>query len=109
MKPSAKAWSLERSIVSAQLKHFVAEKAAVASAAAKAEEKEMLPEFKTFFAAAEKGDWLRMSNSFEDVRRPALQGEGGVSKACVLRPIEWSTALEIWGAIEQCAGGEEKY
>jgi len=109
MKPSAKTWSLERSIVSAQLKHFVAEKAALASAAAKAEEKEMLPEFKTFIAAAEKGDWLRMSNRFEDLRRPASQGEGSASKACVLRPIEWSTALEIWGAFEQFAGGGEKY
>jgi hypothetical protein len=109
MKTSTKTWSLDRSIVSDQLKHFVAEKAAVASAAAKAEEKEMLPEFKTFFAAAEKGDWLRMSNSFEDLRRPALPGEGSVSKACVLRPIAWSTALEIWGALEQFAAGEEKY
>src|SRR5262245_27788544 len=59
---STKSWSLGTSKVSEQLKHFVAEKEVQASAAAKTKGEEMLPEFKSIFAAAAKGNWRTMIN-----------------------------------------------
>src|SRR6185312_1560360 len=66
---SKKPTPLDQSPASAQLKHFIAEKKAQATAAAAAEKQEMLPEFKTIFAAAEKGDSQTVSNSFEDLKQ----------------------------------------
>lgn len=63
----------DQSPASNQLKHFVAEKKAQATAAAAAEGKEMLPEFTTIFAAAEKGDWRTISNVFQDLRSLAAK------------------------------------
>ena len=54
-KNASTKWSLKRSAASAQLKSFVAEKEAQADAAARAEGKKMLPEYKALFAAAAKG------------------------------------------------------
>src|SRR5215467_13486011 len=62
---------LDRSPASNQLKHFIAEKKAQATAAAAKEGQEMLPEFKSIFAAAERGDWETISNTFDDLRRVA--------------------------------------
>ena len=68
-------WSLKRSAASAQLKSFVAEKEAQADAAARAEGKELLPEYKAFFAAAAKGDWPTVHSTFIALSRRAPQYE----------------------------------
>ena len=70
---SKKPTPLDQSPVSAQLKHFIAEKKAQATAAAVADKQEMLPEFQTIFAAAENGNWQRVSNTFEDLERFSKQ------------------------------------
>ncbi len=99
-------WSLDRSAVSAQLKHFVAEKEAQANAAAKAEGKEMLPEFKALFAAAATGDCQTVTNFFSDMLKRHPQ-YGGHDQS--LRGAAWQPALEISGTFEQFTGGDEKY
>jgi len=65
--------------VAAQLKSFVAEKEAQANAATN----KMPSEFKTFFAAAEKNDWLAVSNQFEDFRKHAGQYEHAAKQTSV--------------------------
>src|ERR1039458_4278740 len=55
--------SLKNPEVAAQLKSFVAEKAAQANAVTN----QMPPEFKSFFDAAEKGNWPAVSNMFWDL------------------------------------------
>jgi hypothetical protein len=67
---------LDQSPASGQLKHFIAEKKAQATAAAATEKQEMLPEFKEIFAAAEKGDWETVSNRFEGSREFATKYSG---------------------------------
>lgn len=66
---------LEQSPVSGQLKHFIAEKKAQATAAA-ADKVEMLPEYKEIFAAAEKGDWVTVSNEFQSLKSFSTQYSG---------------------------------
>lgn len=114
---------LDQSPVSNQLKHFIAEKKAQATAAAAARGHEMLPEFKTIFAAAEKGNWLTISNVFVDLRgleakygdgrtattpkessisnavadlRSGMRGDEAKSER--LHGTEWEAVKEIWGA-----------
>jgi hypothetical protein len=108
MKTSS--WSLEHSAVSAQLKRFIAEKLAQVRSEIRAIGHEMSPEFKFLFAAAEKGDWRGATNSLAAIRRSwQQQGESSGSKSCAVYPVEWSAALEIAGALEEFATGEEKY
>jgi hypothetical protein len=108
-KPPAAAWSFDKSEASAPLKAFVAEKEAQANAVAKAEGGDMLPEFKSLFAAAGKGDWLTVSNIFADLHNHAPQYEhSGVSDPR-LRGSQWQALIETEGALEQFANGDEKY
>lgn len=100
-------WSLGRSAVSAQLKHFVAEKEAQANAAAVAEGKELPPEFKEFFAAAAKGDWQTVTNSFGHVARQVMSQNKVEYQR--LHGAWWQPAMEVCGAFEQFTGGDEKY
>src|SRR5436189_6340995 len=58
---------LDYSSISDQLKRFAAEKRAQAIAAAQAEAREMLPEFKSLFAAAEQGDWPAMQHIWQEL------------------------------------------
>jgi hypothetical protein len=102
-------WSLKRSEASAQLKSFVADKEAQANAAARAEGKEMLPEYKALFAAAAKGDWPIVHNTFTVLSRRAPQYEHRGPSDERLTGIQWQTVLETYGAIEDFAGGEDKY
>ena len=94
---------LDQSPVSGQLRHFIAEKKAQATAAAKAKGQELLPETKTLFAAAEKGDWLTVSNVFNDLRVRATQfnGDGPMDKR--LHGTEWETVKETFGAFNYLA------
>ncbi|MGA2801988.1 MAG: hypothetical protein ABSE97_06440 [Verrucomicrobiota bacterium] len=108
-KPPASSWSLDQSEASAPLKAFISEKETQANAAVKAEGQEMLPEFKSFFVAAGKGDWLTVSNMFMDFRNRAPQYEHPGASDPRLRGIQWQALLEIYGMFEDFANGDEKY
>src|SRR5438477_443205 len=107
VKSSPEGWSLERSDVASQLNRFVTEKEAQAIAGTKSEGKEMLPEFKSLFAAARKGDWMSISNIWEDLRARAPQYEGSGPKDMQLHGTAWSTVLETWGAFGNIVMGGE--
>ena len=108
-KDSPEAWSIERSEVGDQLKRFVAEKEAQAYASAKPEGREVLPEYKAMFAAAAKGDWLSISNLWEDMRKRAPQYDDPGPKDDRLHGTGWQTMLEIWGSFGHFAIVGEKY
>ena len=130
---------LDKSPVSKHLRHFIAEKKAQASVAAAAEGKEMLPEFKSLFAAAERGDWDTINNIFRDLRRiqaqypdrdrtTAPEGfsvsntvanlrsrvseyRGEEAKSRRLHGTQWEAVREVWGAFDCLASdvGMDKY
>jgi hypothetical protein len=101
--------SIKNPEVATQLKSFVAEKEAQANAAAKADGKGMPPEYKTFFAAAEKGDWLTISNMFWKLggHNGAFDTTGPVD--FTFRGGRWEAAKEIWGAFCYFGEEDEKY
>ena len=87
-----------------QLKSFVAAKEAQANASTN----NMPASFKTFFVAAEKGDWLTVSNLFEYVGQH--NGQFLSSKPPDLpRGTAWDALQEIWGIYAAFAEGDEKY
>ena len=88
-----------------QLKQFVAEKQSQVVASTN----EAAPGFAPFFAAAERGDWLAISNRFSDLRNHAGQYEHAGQTDERLRGTKWQAVLETYGAFEEFAGGEEKY
>ncbi len=97
--------SLKNPEVATQLKSFVAEKEAQANTATN----QMPSEFKSFFNAAEKGDWLAISNAFEyfrtrsgDFYHPGPNDER-------LRGVQWQAVKETWGAFAAFGEGDEKY
>ena len=102
-------WSLEQSSASAELKRFVSEKLAQVRAEPRAAGHEMASEFKALFAAAERGDWRMVSDSLKEAQNGMQQDRTDSSKARVVYPVEWSAALEIAGAFEQFAAGDENY
>ena len=108
-KQTASFQSLKNPEVAAQLKSFVAEKEAQAQASAKADGKKMLPEFKSFFAAAEKGDWLTVSNAFEDFRKRSGDFDHPGPTDERLRGVQWQAVKETWGAFAAFGEGDEKY
>ena len=89
----------------AQLKSFVAEKEAQANAATN----EIPSEFHAFFAAAAKGDWLRVSNMFVEFRKHAGQYEHSGKTDKRLHGTAWQAVLETWGALDAFGEGDEKY
>jgi hypothetical protein len=89
----------------AQLKQFVAEKQAQANASTN----EPAPGFAPFFAAAQTGDWLAVSNAFSDLRQHAGQYEGSGKTDERLRGTRWQAIIETWGAFEAFGAGDEKY
>lgn len=101
-------WSLKHSVIAPQLKSFIAEKEAQANGAA-TNGQGMLPEFKPFFAAAAKGDWLAVSNAFEDFRNHAPQYDHSGRTDERLDGTAWEAVKEIWGTFDNLAVGEEKY
>src|SRR5204862_2793749 len=58
--------------------------------------------------AAAKGDWLTISNLWENLRRRAPQYEGRGPKDDRLHGTAWSTVLETWGAFGNIAMGGER-
>jgi len=69
----------------------------------------MPSEFKTFFAAAKRGDWLAVSNGFENFRKRShdYDGPGPVDER--LSGTSWQAVKEVWGAFAAFAWGDEKY
>ena len=97
--------SIKNPEVVAQLKSFVAEKEAQANASTN----EAAPGFAPFFAAAERGDWLAVSNSFQDLRQHAGQYQNSGKTDERLRGPKWQAIIEIWGAFYYFGAGDEKY
>jgi hypothetical protein len=97
--------SLKNPEVAARLKSFVAEKEAQANAATN----QMPSEFQAFFAAAEKGDWPAVSNTFVEFRKHAGQYEHSGKTDERLRGTAWQAELETWGALDAFGEGDEKY
>ena len=91
--------------VVAQLKSFVAEKEAQANAATNAS----APGYAPFFAAVERGDWLGVSNAFNDLRQHAGQYEHTGKTDERLRGTKWQDIIETWGAFDAFGAGDEKY
>jgi hypothetical protein len=97
--------SLKNPEVAAQLKSFVAEKEAQANAATN----QMPSEFKSFFNAAAKGDWLTVSNTFLEFRKHAGQYDHSGKTDERLRGTAWQAVMETWGALDAFGEGDEKY
>lgn len=104
-RPATTLQSLKDPTVSNQLESFVAEKEAQANSATN----RMRPEFKTFFAAARRGDWPTVSNMFWDLARRNGQFEGATAPDFGLRGTQWEAAKEIWGGFEAFFVGDDKY
>ncbi len=102
---SASRESIKNPEVAVQLKSFIAEKEAQANAA----NSEPAPGFAPFFAAAERGDWLAVSNAFADFRNHAGQYEHSGKTDERLRGTKWQTIIEIWGALDAFGEGDENY
>ena len=105
-KKQAVLWqSIKNPEITAQLKSFVAEKEAQANASTN----EAPPGLAHFFAAAEKGDWLAVSNAFADFRKHAGQYEHSGKTDERLRGTRWQAIIEIWGAFDAFGEGDAKY
>lgn len=89
--------SLKDPATAAQLKKFVAEKKSQAYATAD----KPTPEFDEYFAAAQKGDWLTVSNHFGPLLKGAKRERWTGSRV--------ATLFEIDGTLEAFAAGDEKY
>src|SRR5208283_4724021 len=102
-KKNSTSWeSIKNPKVVAQLKSFVAEKEAQADAATNA----AAPGFAPFFASAERGDWLAVSNAFQDFRQHAGQYEHSGKTDERLRGPKWQAIIEIWGAFYFFGAGD---
>lgn len=102
--------SLKNPETAKQLKQFVAEKEAQAKAAATAEGKRIAPQFRPFFSAAEKGDWLTVSNMFQNLMpRTGQVDSSGPYDLEDLRNTQLQALKEIWGAFDEFSEGNEKY
>ena len=91
--------------VSIQLKDFVAQKMAQANSATN----EPAPGFAPYFAAAQKGDWLTVSNLFKDFANHAPQYQHSGTNDARLSGTTWAAVAEIWGALDAFGEGDQKY
>ncbi|HEY1663443.1 MAG TPA: hypothetical protein VGI03_13575 [Verrucomicrobiae bacterium] len=91
--------------VVSQLKSFVSEKEAQANASTNA----VVPGYASFFAAAQKGDWLAVNHAFKDFRNHAGQYEHSGKTDERLRGTKWQAVMEVWGTLDSMAEGNEKY
>jgi hypothetical protein len=109
-KQAATFQPLNNSEVAAQLKSFVAEKEVEADAAIKAGGQVMPADFKDFFAAAGKGDWLAVSNKFWDLgKRIGHLDETARPNFAYAHGTQWEAVKEVWGAFDAFNEGAEKY
>jgi beta-lactamase regulating signal transducer with metallopeptidase domain len=111
---SQKSWSLKHSAVSAQLKSFIAAKQKQANNLLALDENDYfkrsnasnlkIPDCRPFFTAAAKGDWLSVSNQFQELGKTTAG-----KQAVYFRGRWWGSVLETYGAMEAFAVGDEKY
>ena len=92
-------------VVAAQLRSFVAEKEAQAYAATNP----IPAEFKPFFQAAERGDWLAVNNCFEEFHNHAGQYHNSGNTDPRLHGTAWQAVSETWGALAAFGQGDETY
>ena len=98
--------SLKDPATISQLKQFVAQKQAQAEAATNVS----FPGCAHFFAAAQKGDWRAVSNSFVKLREYAgPYTSSGKTNTLWLRGPRWEAVKEVWGAFDAFAEGDENY
>lgn len=95
--------SLKNPETGRQLKQFVAEKRLEISTVTN----EAAPGFEPFFADAANGNWLAVSNDFEELRKHAGQYGGSSQPDPRLRGPRWEAVKEIWGAFAAFAAGEK--
>jgi len=101
-------YPLQRSIVWDQLKRFAAEKRAYAESICAAEGKEMFPEIKAVYDAADKGDLETIAKTLDHLRWLAPGADHrDWSKYCLRS--QWCIAAEVWGAFSEFASPAEKY
>jgi hypothetical protein len=106
VKQKSSNWdSIKNPEVVALLKSFVAEKEAQANTSTN----EPVPAFAPYFAAAERGDWLTVSNIFQDLQQHAGQYQHSGPDDERLRGPKWQVVIEIWGALCFFGAGDEKY
>ena len=105
-KKESTSWeSIKNPEVVAQLKSFVAEKEAQVNAATNAD----VPEYAAYFAAAERGDWLAVSNLEADFHNHAGQYEHAGQTDERLRGTKWQAVIEIWGGLSAFNEGDVRY
>jgi hypothetical protein len=99
---------LRESSVWGELKRFVSEKRRLAEEMCVADAKEMLPEFKTVFDAAENGDLQRIENILGYLRwlQPGADHRD-LTKYCLRG--QWQIASEVWGVFREFGGGGQKF
>jgi RNA polymerase sigma factor (sigma-70 family) len=90
--------------ISVRLKAFIVEK----EAQIRAEGKDVSV-FKPFVEAADRGDWLTVSNTFQDLASHAGQYEHSGKTDERLHGTAWEAVKEIWGGYEAFSVGDEKY
>src|SRR6266536_642105 len=101
--------TLDSSSISDQLKRFAAEKTVQAIVAAKAEARDMLPEFESLFAAAEKGDWPGLKNIWQELLEQSSPFQISGPGDWRAQGIQSKIAQEIYGAFENIMGGEDEF
>ena len=108
MKTSPDTPALQCSIVWDQLKRFVAEKRAYAESICAAEGKEMFPEIRTVYDAADKGDLETIAKTLDHLRWLAPGADHrDWSKYCLRS--QWCIAAEVWGVFREFWPPGEKY
>lgn len=100
--------ALQSSIVWDQLKRFAAEKRALAESICAAEGKEMFPEIKAVYDAADKGDLETIAKTLDHLRWLAPGADHrDWSKYCLRS--QWCIAAEVWGVFREFWPPGEKY
>jgi hypothetical protein len=109
-KQKATFQSLKNPEVAVHLKSFIVGKEAQADAAIQAGRTAMPADFKNFFVAAERGDWLAVSNAFLDLgkRIDHLDGTAGPDFSSA-HGTQWEAVKEVWGVFNAFAIGDGKY
>ncbi|HKQ39536.1 MAG TPA: hypothetical protein VJ063_15775, partial [Verrucomicrobiae bacterium] len=108
MNSSPESVALERSLVWDQLKRFAAEKRSYAEAICAAEGKEMFPEIRTVYDAADKGDLKTIAQTLDHLRWLAPDADHrDWSKYCLRS--QWCIASEVSGVFDQFGRPGEKH
>ncbi|HTL15850.1 MAG TPA: hypothetical protein VL793_01365 [Patescibacteria group bacterium] len=102
-------WSIENSVVSAELKRFIAEKCRQVRAEGRAPGHFMGALSDSLFTAAEHCDWAAVSQSLQEMYRLMKDPENRSPSAGLVYPVEWAAINEIGAVLGRFAEGEEKY